>query len=146
MRLAESGLVTVTKVGNQKHYQANRESPVFAELSGLVRETSGLVGPLAELLEPFARDIRAAFVFGSVAKHEDKAASDIDLLVLTDSLHYGALYQALQPAEATLGRPVSLHLSSHEEWIAKKAAGNAFVTKVSGQPKLFVLGTEDALG
>lgn len=90
--------------------------------------------------------LQAAFVFGSVAKHEDNAASDIDLMVLTDSLHYGELYQALQPAEAILRRPVSLHLSTPGDWVAKRAAGNAFVTKVSGQPKYFVLGTENALG
>jgi hypothetical protein len=45
-RLAEVGLVTVERIGNQKHYQANRPSPVLEELHRLIVETSGLVAPL----------------------------------------------------------------------------------------------------
>lgn len=145
MRLADSGLLTVTRVGNQKHFQANRESPVFAELSGLVLKTSGLVGPLAAALVPLAKEISAAFVFGSIAKREDTAASDIDLMVITDKLHYGELYGAMQPAEKALGRTISLQLSTLEDWRTKRKAGHPFVAKVSGQPRIFVLGTEDAL-
>jgi predicted transcriptional regulator len=52
IRLADSGLVMVTRVGNQKHYQANRDSPVFSELHGLVVKTVGLAGPLQEALAP----------------------------------------------------------------------------------------------
>ena len=145
MRLAESGLLTVTRVGNQKHYQANRASPVFAELSGLVLKTSGLVGPLAAALAPLENAISAAFVFGSIAKRVDTAASDIDLMVITDVLHYGELYNALQPAEKTLGRTISLHLSTLDDWRSKCMAGHPFVSKVSSQPRIFVLGSDDAL-
>ncbi len=80
-RLDESGLVTVTRLGNQKHYQANPESPIFAELCGIVQKTVGLAEPLREVLLPFADNITAAFVFGSVAKRSDTAGSDIDLLI-----------------------------------------------------------------
>ena len=66
--LVESGLVTVTPAGNQKHYQANPASPVFAELHGLVVKTIGLAGPLEEALAPFRDRIDAAFVYGSIAK------------------------------------------------------------------------------
>lgn len=48
-RLAKSGLVAVERVGNQKHYQANRASPVFAELHGLIVKTSGLPARAANL-------------------------------------------------------------------------------------------------
>lgn len=144
-RLAESGLLTVTRVGNQKHYQANRESPIFTELSGLVLKTSGLAGPLAAALAPFENEISAAFVFGSIAKRVDTAASDVDLMVITDVLHYGELYDALQLAEKTLGRTISLHLSTLDDWRTKRKADHPFVAKVSSQPRIFVLGSEHAL-
>src|SRR5512134_3072217 len=75
-RLAQSGLVTVTRVGNQKHYQANPRSPIFAELREITQKAVGLAEPLREALAPLALRIAAAFVFGSVARRSDTAASD----------------------------------------------------------------------
>lgn len=145
MRLADSGLVKVTRAGNQKHYQANPESPVFAELHGLVVKTIGLAGPLQAALEPFKKRIQAAFVYGSIAKGSDTARSDIDLMVICDDLAYSDLYKALQEAEATLGRPVHVNLATAAEWKRKLAAGNAFITKIQAQPKLPLIGSVDEL-
>jgi len=89
-RLAEVGLVTVERIGNQKHYRTNRASPVFAELHGLIVKTSGLVAPLRAALAPLADRIRAPFVYGSIAKGQDRATSDIDLMVIADKLDYAA--------------------------------------------------------
>ena len=77
-RLAEAGWITVNRTGNQKHYQANRACPAFAELHGLIVKTVGVVEPLREALAARAKDIRGAFVYGSVARGSDKAGSDID--------------------------------------------------------------------
>lgn len=143
VRLAESGLVTVTRVGNQKHYQANRASPVFAELHGLVVKTVGLAGPLAKALAPFKEQIQAAFVYGSIAKGTDTAQSDIDLMVISDDMAYSDLYSALQEAEATLSRPVHVSLMTEAEWRRKLAAGNPFVTKIRAQPKIPLIGSTD---
>lgn len=79
--LAQSGLVTVKAVGNQKHYQANPDSPIFEELCAIVQKTIGLAEPLRSALRPLERRITAAFVYGSVAKKMDTARSDIDLIV-----------------------------------------------------------------
>jgi predicted nucleotidyltransferase len=145
MRLAESGLVKVTRAGNQKHYQANPDSPVFAELHGLVVKTIGLAGPLEAALEPFRERIQAAFVYGSIAKGLDTARSDIDLMVICDDLAYSDLYDALQEAEATLGRPVHVSLATVAEWKRKLADGNAFVTKIQAQPRIPLIGSVDEL-
>jgi predicted nucleotidyltransferase len=145
IRLADSGLVTVTRVGNQKHYQANRDSPVFFELHGLVVKTIGLAGPLEEALAPFKDRIQVAFVYGSIAKGTDTAQSDIDLMVICDDLAYSDLYSALQKAEAALGRPVQVSLSTAAEWTSKLAAGNPFVTKIQAQPKIPLIGSVDDL-
>jgi predicted nucleotidyltransferase len=145
VRLAESGLVTVTRVGNQKHYQANRDSPVFAELHGLGVKTIGLVGPLQEALAPSRDHIQVAFVYGSIAKGTDTAQSDIDLMVISEDLPYSDLYSALQEAEATLQRPVHVNLMTAEEWKRKLAEGTPFVTKVQAQPKIWLIGSADDL-
>ncbi|HEY6320295.1 MAG TPA: nucleotidyltransferase domain-containing protein [Thermoanaerobaculia bacterium] len=135
----------VTRAGNQKHYQARRESPVFAELHALVTKTVGLAEPLREALGASADSIRAAFVFGSVAKGRDKAGSDIDLMVISDTLHYTDLFEALQPAEAVLARPINPLLMSVTDWQAKRAREGSFTARVAAQPKVFVIGSGDDL-
>src|SRR3990170_8350262 len=144
-RLASSGLVTVKRVGTQKHYQANPASPIFAELCGIAQKTVGLAEPLRDALAPLAKRITAAFVFGSVAKRGDTAASDIDVLVLSDSVDYADVFAALQAAEAKLGRTVNPTVYSPANWRRKRKEGNAFVVKVAAQPKLFLIGAEEDL-
>src|SRR3990170_4631972 len=106
-RLADSGLVTVTRVGTQKHYQANPKSPIFAELCAIAQKTVGLAEPLREALAPLAKRITAAFVYGSVAKRSNTAASDIDVMLVSDSLTYADLFAELEQASALLGRKVN---------------------------------------
>jgi hypothetical protein len=103
-RLQRSGLVSVEHIGNQKHYRANRQSPIFAELQSIVVKTVALSEPLRNSLEPYSDRIRAAFVYGSVAKGTDTANSDIDLMVIGDELSYSELYAALQNVEEALRR------------------------------------------
>jgi predicted nucleotidyltransferase len=143
-RLADSGLITVERVGNQKHYQANRASPVFAELHGLIVKTSGLLAPLRAALAGLGGHIRVAFVYGSVAKGMDQAASDIDLMVIADRLDYAHIFSALQTVEAELGRTVNPNVMTLAEWRRKrKQAG--FVSRIASQPRLFVIGLDDDL-
>ena len=145
-RLADVGLVTVERVGNQKHYRANPDSPVFAELRGLIGKTTGLAMPLRAALAPLTRKIAAAFVYGSVAKGTDRAASDIDLMVISQKLDYANLYTALQDAEAALARPVNPSLMTPDEWRRKCAQRGSFAARVAAQPRIFVIGSDDDLG
>src|SRR5216684_7562367 len=107
-RLRRSGLVCVERIGNQKHYRANHQSPIFEELQSLVLKTVALTEPLKKSLQPYADKINAAFVYGSVAKGTDTARSDIDLMVIGDELDYSELYTALLDVEGALGRKVSV--------------------------------------
>ena len=141
-RLASSGLVTISRQGTQKHHQANPVSPIYAELCGIVRKSVGLAGPLLEALAPLAGQIKVAFVFGSVAKRRDRAASDIDVLVLTETLDYADVFAALQSAEEKLGRTVNPTVYTPADWRKKRRDGVAFVIRVAAQPKLFLIGTE----
>ncbi len=141
-RLSQSGLVTVTRIGNQKHYQANPQSSIFAELCGIVRKTVGLVEPLHQALAPIEKSIVFAFVYGSVAKRRDTAMSDIDLMVVSDTLTYADIFTALEEITTQLGRPVNPTVYSQEEFKNRIKKDNAFVKRLLAQPKLWVIGQE----
>ena len=144
-RLEAAGLVTVTRMGKQKHYQANASSPVFEELRTLILKTFGLAEVLRAALEPVSSDIRAAFVYGSIAKGQDTAMSDIDLMVVSDRLTYADLFTALEDAARRLGRKVSPTVYASKELSRRVKQGNAFVTRLLAQPKLWLIGDESAL-
>jgi len=144
-RLQQSGLVSVERIGNQKHYRANHQSPIFSELRSLVIKTVALTGPLRKSLESCADGIKAAFVYGSVAKGVDTARSDIDLMVIGDELDYSELYAALQNVESALGRKISPMFLSSTDWRRKALEKGSFISKINALPKDFVLGSESDL-
>ena len=144
-RLSAAGLIDESRVGNQVHYQANRDSPVYEELQGLVVKTVALAEPLTRALEPMAREIRAAFVYGSVARGNDTARSDIDLMVVSDSVAYPEVFEAVQAVEATLARSVNPTVLTVSEWRERSANPDSFVARIAAGPRLFILGTADEL-
>ncbi|MDQ2151102.1 transcriptional regulator [Alcaligenaceae bacterium C4P045] len=141
--LEQSGLVTMKTIGNQKHYQANAESPIFAELSAIVQKTIGLAVPLREALAPITQQITAAFVYGSVAKRTDTARSDIDLMLIGDDVSYGDVFTALEDVGQALGRPVNPTILTGEEWRKRIKSEDSFLTRVLAQPKIWIIGGED---
>ena len=144
-KLVSADLVTVTPIGNQKHYQANAAAPIFAELRGIVMKTLGLADVLRTALNAVADRIELAFVFGSVAKGTDTATSDIDLMVVTETLSYADLFEGLAAAEQVLGRKVNPTLYTSDALAEKVRTENNFVLRVLSQPKIFLIGAEDAL-
>lgn len=144
-RLEAAGLVTVTHVGKQKHYQANTSAPVYKELRGLVLKTSGLVDTLRTVLAPLTSQIQSAFVYGSVAKGKDTTKSDIDLMVVSDSLTYADLFASLEAATQRLGRTVNPTVYSRQELNKRIREKNSFIQRVLAQPKLWVIGEEHGL-
>lgn len=143
--LESAGLVTATRIGNQKHFQANRAAPIFEELRGIVLKTVGLADVLRKALAPLAARIGAAFVYGSVAKGTDTAKSDIDLMVVGEKVEYGDLFKLAPQAERTLGRKINPTVLTPGE-LDKRSRDDGFHSRVLKQPKIFVLGSEDELG
>jgi predicted nucleotidyltransferase len=129
-RLAASGLVTVTRIGNQKHFQANRASPVFDELCSLVIKTVGLADPIRKAIAPLAEKIDLVLLYGSVPKGTDTANSDIDLLVVADEVTLEDLYAVLAAVETSLDRKINPTLYTAKEFAQRRNAGNAFLTRV----------------
>jgi predicted nucleotidyltransferase len=144
-KLTAAGIVATQVVGKRKFYQANRQSPIFTELHGLVLKTVGLIEPLQKALELYQPKIDVAFVYGSVAKGTDTAKSDIDLMIIGDEIAYGDVFLALHSAEKKLQRPVHPLLMTPEEWRQRRSDSSSFATRIFEQPKMFVLGTADDL-
>ncbi|PZA14025.1 transcriptional regulator [Rhodopseudomonas palustris] len=144
-RLRRSGLVSVQHIGNQKHYQADPDSPIFNELCSLVKKTVGIADPVRDALEPFSDAVATAFIFGSVAKGTETANSDVDLMVIGDDLDYSELYSAAQTMEHALGRKVNPIFLTPRDWGRKASDATSFVSKVAIQPKIFVRGSEKNL-
>ena len=142
--LTEAGLLNVQRVGNQTHFSANAEHPVYPELAGLIRKTTGLRDVLARALEPLAGGLEVAFVFGSVASGTETAHSDVDLMVIGPA-SFGEVVNALYEAQAAVGREINPKVMTRAEWHAKRSAGHPFMSEVMHKPKLFIVGAEDDL-
>nr|WP_269137552.1 nucleotidyltransferase domain-containing protein [Pseudomonas sp. PGPR40] len=139
-RLQRSGVLTMTRQGNQTHYQANPDCPIYAELLGIARKTFGIAEPLRQALQPFAEQITWAFVYGSIAKDQANASSDIDLMLIGEGLHYSEVMERLIPMEEQLGRVLNPTLYTPDDWAAKLAAENSFVVRVAQQDKINLMG------
>jgi predicted nucleotidyltransferase len=144
-KLVDAGVLTVEKVGNQMHYAANRECPIFEELASILRKTSGLADVLGDGLLPLAGKIEVAFVFGSMASGKARAGSDIDLMVI-GKVDFGEVVSCLHPLQESLGREINPKLYSHAEWQKLVRGKSAFVRDVLGKPRLFVIGNEQSMG
>lgn len=144
-RLTGAGLILVKQVGNQKRYQANTAMPFFSELRSIVIKTFGLANTLKAALEPLSNQIDVAFIYGSIAKQEDTASSDIDVMVITNDLSYSDFFKLISPAENKLHRKINPTIYSNNEWSRKVEEENHFVIQIISQPKIFLIGTEDDL-
>ncbi|MDY7575996.1 nucleotidyltransferase domain-containing protein [Actimicrobium sp. CCI2.3] len=141
-RLESSGLVTVRRVGNQKHYQANADAPIFPELRSLILKTFGVADVLHDALQSLWPDVQIAFVYGSMAKGTEHAASDVDLMVVGTLPSHTALLEALLPAQGQLGRIINPTYYTTDEFAQRISDGAAFMSRVLAQPKIFVKGSE----
>ena len=139
-RLDAGGLVVAEQVGNLRRRRADERSPVYAELVSLVRKTVGVVPTLREALVPLRERIDLALVFGSVAKQADRAGSDIDLLVVGDTLTVGEILPLVLDAEAALGRKVNPTCYTVLEFERRRAEPDSFVNRVLAQPTLLLWG------
>jgi DNA-binding transcriptional ArsR family regulator len=142
-RLHRLDLVVPRKDGNRTYYRANSNHPLYSDLHGLVLKTVGLVDILRRALEK-SPDIKLAFVFGSIARQEETAASDIDLLVIGKLGLRGVTGLLVGVAEQT-GREINPHVMSLEDFKARHAASNHFITQIMAAHKIFIIGDQDEL-
>lgn len=143
--LAAAGVLLRRPVGNQVHFQANPDCPIYEELRSILKKTVGVADVLREALAPLGSKVRAAFVYGSVAKGDERARSDLDVMVVGEA-SFGDVVAALAPAQASLRREVNPNVYPALEFRKKLAAGNPFLKRVLAEHKIFIVGGEDELG
>lgn len=143
-KLTLTGIILEKKIGNQKYYQVNFELPFFSELSGIINKTFGLAEVIKKAFSSEMKSkIEFSFIYGSIAKQEATASSDIDLMVITDSLTYADLFYFLEDAEKELGRKINPTIYGKEDFLKKYHTKNNFITQVIKLPKIFIIGNEN---
>lgn len=141
-RLTDAGLLKRERRGNQSLYSADRTCPVFEEVAGMLRKTSGAADIIAGALASMSKQIETAFIYGSFARGTAKAGSDIDVLIV-GALELGAVIDALYPVQKLVGREINPKLLSSREWQTKSKARNAFVMELRANPKIVLFGDKD---
>lgn len=139
-RLVDAGLIHSERIGNQRHFQANPDSPVFGELVAITRKTLGLVPLLQDALRALAPRLELAFIYGSVARQTDTARSDIDLMLVGAPLTLGEVLGNLLPAEELIGRKINPTLLTPVEYARRLDEADSFVNRVLAQAILPLIG------
>lgn len=143
--LARAGVVKRTVRGRQVYFQANEQSPIYAELRGLVVKTSGVADVLRGALAPLGGRIAVAFIYGSVAKGAERRGSDVDVMVIGD-VTFAEASEALGQAQKTIGREVNPSVYSAADFRTKLKAKHHFLLTVLNAEKIFLIGDERELG
>jgi predicted nucleotidyltransferase len=143
--LSQLGLLDRSQSGRQVYYQANREHPVFAEIHSLVAKTVGVFQLLRSALAPFAKRVTLAFIYGSMARGDEKARSDVDLMIVGNAT-LDEILTALAPVERAIGRPVNPTVYSTDEFKAKVEGGNHFLGSVLRGETVLLIGDRDEFG
>lgn len=138
-KLTSAGILTKTREGNLTYYQANQQAPVFGDLKGLVEKTAGITGALREALLPLADAIERAFLFGSVARGEERAGSDIDLMVVGD-VSFMDVVAAISPMQESLGREINPTAFTRAEFRQRIDEGDHFLTQVMSEDRVDLIG------
>jgi predicted nucleotidyltransferase len=142
--LSNVGLIVRKSVGSQVFYRANRDAPIFREMQAMVNKTIGIFSVLRSALHPLAKRVLVAFVYGSVAREEETAQSDVDLMVVGKAT-LDEILSRLSTVEKSIGRPINPTVYSATEFKSKLASRNHFLNAVLKGQKVFLLGDEDEL-
>lgn len=138
-RMRAAGILSMNRIGNQHHYQADPQCPIHGELLTIVRKTLGFTEAIREALAPLTDKIAWAFVFGSAAGGTESAGSDIDLMIIGEA-EYAAVANALYPVQEALGREINPKIYRRDEWRGLLNSKDAFAAGVMARPRLDVIG------
>jgi predicted nucleotidyltransferase len=142
-KLQRLDIISRVRDGNRVYYRANTAHPVYPEIRSLVLKTSGLADVIVNALGN-ETGIRVAFVFGSFARQEEKAGSDVDLMVVGD-IGLRKLTGLLMDVSGKIGREINPHVFSEKEFVKRNKDQDHFLKQVLEAPKIFIIGTENEL-
>lgn len=127
-RLEADGLFTSEISGRQKYFQLNPDYPLFEEVRSIVLKTAGATPLIARALGEL-QGIEQAWLYGSFARNQQDAASDIDVLIV-GTPERTALAQATRKLEQQLGRQINYTAMSRKEFDQRRARKDAFLEDV----------------
>ncbi|MGO8903341.1 MAG: helix-turn-helix domain-containing protein [Isosphaeraceae bacterium] len=142
--LARGGILRRSADGNRVYFRTDPDCPFLSELRGIILKTVGLGNVLQECLDPLRDRIRVAFVYGSMARSEERSASDVDLMVI-GSVGLSQIAPVLKKAEISLGRAVNPSVYSAEEVVKKLSAGHHFLETILKGEKIYIQGDQSDL-
>jgi DNA-binding transcriptional ArsR family regulator len=141
-KLQRLDLIQGRKDSNRIYYRANKDNPLYQEIHNLVIKTSGLVDILRDALKD--ERIQVAFIFGSIAQGEEKARSEVDLMVIGE-LGLRGLAKLLSGLSEKIGREINPHPFQRNEFRKRVKAGEHFISNVLKSPRIFIVGSEHEL-
>jgi len=145
-KLVNAGLLSVSKRGNQNHYQANANNPVYTELKQIVQKSFGIADVIKASLLPLFTQLDMAFIYGSMAKDNAHASSDIDLMLVGKDLNYSEVMGLLDNAEQQLARTINPTILSLNEFEKRLNDGQSFLTWVVERPKIWIKESDNKKG
>jgi len=140
-RMLAAGVLTMIKIGNQHHYQANPNCPIYDEILEIVKKTFGLADVIKEALIPLMDEILWVFIFGSIASGKETSNSDIDLMIIGD-VAFVDVVQKLYSIQETLGREINPKIYTKNEWLQLQSCHDAFIKEVLSNPKIHIIGKQ----
>ena len=142
-RLVQAGLITSHSLGNLRLFKANSQSPIYGELVAMTKKVLGVSSELLRVLEPYQHRLAWAAIYGSVAKAEDTAHSDIDVMLVGDKLRLSDVLNWLAPAEQELQRKINPTLYTVSDFVKRLNEPHSFVNKITRQPHEVLIGNLD---
>lgn len=144
-RMTAAGIISMTKIGNQHHYQASTECPIYHELLSIAKKTFGAADVIKRALSPITEQIAWAFIFGSVASGKETSASDIDLMII-GNVDFTEVVRLLYPVQKSLGREINPKVYSSEEWMQLQQTNSAFVKEILENSRIDIIGNANEPG
>ena len=143
-QLTEAGIIRRSESGHQVYFRANSDSPVFTDLKNLITKTSGAAETIREALLPLRDRISIAFIYGSIARGEERQQSDVDVLIV-GSISFAEAVKALRGAQERLNREINPSVYPAEEFNSRVAEQHYFIREILSGPKVFIMGDADEL-
>jgi predicted nucleotidyltransferase len=142
-KLVKIGLLAKEKRGIQKYYFANKSSPIFSEMKGLIFKTTGVQGAMKTSLSRL-KGVKAAFIYGSYAKGSEKEDSSINLMVIGQA-NITELNDMVMGLEEKLKRDIDYLVFDELEYRKRKDSKDPFIRELLKGKKVFLVGKEDEL-
>jgi predicted nucleotidyltransferase len=137
-RLEREGLFRSEVSGRQKYFQLNREYSLFDEVRSIVAKTVGAVPVITQSLKK-VEGIGEAYLYGSFARNQQDASSDIDVLVIGNPREE-ILAESARKLERQLGREINYTVLTRKEFESRRARKDAFLENVWHNKRVSLIG------